>query len=116
MFVERATSDAVIDLGAEGDSPGDLLVFANDVYDETNTHRAGSDQGSCVRTTPDGAYDRAWTLMLEDGQIMVQGLYAESGESVLAITGGTGRYAGVSGQLRVTALTGTNIQFTYELQ
>ena len=35
-YVERATTDAVTDLGAQGDSVGDLLTFANEIYDEHN--------------------------------------------------------------------------------
>ena len=35
-LVERATSDAVIDTGDKGDSAGDLLTFANDLYYEAN--------------------------------------------------------------------------------
>ena len=34
--VERADTDAVTDTGAEGDSVGDILTFANKVYDEKN--------------------------------------------------------------------------------
>ena len=35
--VERATTDTVVDLGAAGDTIGDMLVFGNDVYDSANT-------------------------------------------------------------------------------
>jgi allene oxide cyclase len=116
IVVERATSDTTIDLGETGDSIGDLLVFANDIYDESNTDQIGTDQGSCVRTVPGTAYECAWTLTLADGQIMVQGPFLDSDESVLAITGGTGAYVGVSGQARVRALSDAENQFTYELQ
>jgi len=36
VVVERATSDTVTDLGAEGDSVGDILTCANDIYDQSN--------------------------------------------------------------------------------
>jgi hypothetical protein len=48
--VERATTDAVTDLGPAGDSVGDLLTFANEIYDGANVHKVGTDQGYCVRT------------------------------------------------------------------
>ena len=35
-LVERATTDAVTDLGAKDDSAGDLLTFANEIFDEGN--------------------------------------------------------------------------------
>ena len=33
-LVERATSDAVLDLGEKGDTVGDILTFANEIYDQ----------------------------------------------------------------------------------
>lgn len=114
VVIERATSDTFIDLGEEGESIGDLLAFANDVYDENNETQVGTDQGSCVLTVPGEAYECAWTLTLEDGQIMAQGPFLENAESVLAITGGTGAYVGVTGQLTVRALSEDENEFTYE--
>ena len=45
VVVERATTDTITDLGAKGDSSGDILTFANDIYDESNTNKIGSDNG-----------------------------------------------------------------------
>src|SRR6266550_3320650 len=45
--VERATTDAVTN--GSGDSAGNILTFANDVFDSANANKVGSDQGSCVR-------------------------------------------------------------------
>jgi hypothetical protein len=116
VFVERATSDTAIDLGDEGDSIGDLLAFANDVYDESNTEQVGTDQGSCVLTIPGEAYDCLWTLTLDEGQLMVQGPFLTKEDSVLAITGGTGAYAGARGEMTLHALSDTEFQFTYVIQ
>jgi hypothetical protein len=49
--VERATTDLVVDTGPTGDSSGDLLTFANDLYDG-RTSKVGRDQGSCIGSTP----------------------------------------------------------------
>lgn len=114
VVIEHATSDTLIDLGEEGASIGDMIAFANDVYDETNTDQIGTDQGSCVLTVPGEAYECAWTLTLEEGQIMVQGPFFENSDSTLAITGGTGAFLGVSGQLTVRPLSDTELEFTYE--
>ena len=54
--IEHATTDTTIDLGAKGDSVGDSLVFANDLYDAQDANKVGTDQGSCVRT----ALGKAW--------------------------------------------------------
>lgn len=48
-LVERATTDTVIDLGTTGDSPGDLLTFANEIFDAQNKTKVGSDTGYCIR-------------------------------------------------------------------
>lgn len=116
VLIERATSDQTIDLGDEGDSVGDLLVFANDVYDEANENQVGTDNGSCIRTVAGSTWECAWTVTLDDGQLMVQGPFSDEGESVLAVTGGTGAYVGVDGQLRVEAASESTYRFTFELQ
>lgn len=117
-LVERATTDAVTDLGKKGDSAGDLLTFANEVFDESNAKRVGSDNGWCIRTVAGKAWECFWTLALADGQITVQGPFLDAGDSVLAITGGTGRYAGVSGDMNLHARNaeGTEYDFVYNLQ
>ena len=57
VVIEHATSDATIDLGDEGDSIGDTLVFANDLFDAADATKIGTDQGSCVRTVPGKAWE-----------------------------------------------------------
>ncbi len=57
VVVERATSDTITDLGAKGDSVGDILTFANDIYDESNTNKIGSDNGWCARTVVGEAWE-----------------------------------------------------------
>ena len=117
-LVERATTDAVTDLGKKDDSAGDLLTFANEVFDESNAKRVGSDNGWCIRTVAGKVWECFWTLALADGQITVQGPFLDAGDSVLAITGGTGRYAGVSGDMNLHARNaqGTEYDFVYNLQ
>jgi allene oxide cyclase len=47
--IERATTDTVVDLTANGDSTDDLLTLHNELFEESYTDVAGSDQGECVR-------------------------------------------------------------------
>jgi hypothetical protein len=56
-LVERAANDAVTDTGAEGDSVGDILTFANQIYDEANAAVVGNDNGWCVRTVAGVAWE-----------------------------------------------------------
>jgi hypothetical protein len=64
------------------------------------------------------AWECWWTLWLKDGQVTVQGPFLDSGDSVLAITGGPGKYASARGQMKLHARNekGTEYDFTYELE
>jgi allene oxide cyclase len=98
--VERATTDTPVDLGSPGDSIGDTLTFGNDVYDATNSHVVGRDQGTCFRTNPGQSWECTYTTILAAGAITVQGpFYDDLRDSELSITGGTGRYANARGSL-----------------
>jgi hypothetical protein len=48
----------------------------------------------------------------------VQGPFYDKGDSVLAITGGTGKYAGARGEMKLHYRNekGTEYDFVYELQ
>ncbi len=116
-LVERATSDAVLDTGAQGDSAGDILTFANEVYDEANAAKVGDNNGWCIRTAPGKAWECFWTLTLAAGQITVEGPFLDGKDSVLAVTGGTGEYAGARGEMQLHARNaqGTEYDFKYNL-
>jgi allene oxide cyclase len=116
-LVEHATTDAVTDLGAKGDSAGDLLTFANPIYDEANAKQLGDDNGWCIRTVPGKAWECFWTLSLADGQITVEGPFLDAGDSTLAVTGGTGKYAGARGEMALHArdAKGSEYDFVYSL-
>ena len=116
-LVERATSDTVTDLGDEDDSVGDLLTFANTVYDAANKSQVGTDNGWCIRTVVGEAWECFWTLTLGDGQITVEGPFFDARDSVLAVTGGTGAYSGVRGEMKLHARNadGSEYDFGYAL-
>jgi allene oxide cyclase len=113
--VERAANDTITDLGAEGDSVGDILTFANEVYDENNEVQSGIDNGYCVRTVVGSTWECNWTVQLESGSITVEGPFYDVGDSALAITGGTGAFADARGQMLLHARNdeGSEYDFTY---
>jgi allene oxide cyclase len=116
--VERATTDAVIDIGGTGDTIGDILAFGNDLYDASNAEVVGRDQGSCIRTNPGSSWECTWTNLLDDGAITVQGPFPDSLEdSELAIIGGTGEYASATGTMTLHSRNeaGTEFDFTFHL-
>lgn len=117
-MVEHATTDAVTDTGAAGDSVGDILTFANEVFDADDKNKIGTDQGVCFRTVAGKAWECFWTVSLDKGQITVEGPFLDKGDSVLAITGGTGEYADAEGEMALSAIgtEGKAYNFVYKLK
>jgi hypothetical protein len=117
VVVERPVGETTLDLGAKGDSVGDLLVFANKVYDAGNKTQVGTDQGYCVRTIVGKSWECFWTLSLAGGQITVEGPFLDTGDSLMVVTGGTGKYAGAKGSMKLHPrdATPTGYDFTYDL-
>ena len=114
--IEHATSDTTTDTGASGDSVGDILTFANDVFDATNATKAGADQGYCVRVVAGTSYECTWTTFLPGGQIVVAGPFYDAKDSTLAITGGTGRYRDARGTMELHARSGgTEFAFVFHV-
>jgi Allene oxide cyclase len=114
--IEHATTDATTDTGAAGDSAGDLLTFANDVFDKTDTNKVGTDQGYCVRVVPGTSYECNFTTMLAKGNIVVEGPFYDSQDSLLAITGGTGRYRNARGTMELESReNGTKFAFIFHI-
>lgn len=116
--VERAITDTVVDTGPKGDSLGDLLAFGNPIYTANNTARIGSDQGSCIRTKIGTAWECSWTVTLPGGSLVVEGPFYDSADSVLAITGGTGKWATARGQMKLHArdAAGSSYDFSYDIR
>ena len=116
--VEHATSDQTAHIGKADDNRGDVLTFANDVFDAANKTKVGGDQGFCIRIVTGKSYECLWTLTLAGGQITVEGPYLDAGDSVLAVTGGTGKYSNVRGQMTLHSrdAKGSEYDFNYALQ
>lgn len=116
--VERATTDTVTDIGAVGDSPGDILTFANEIYDAPNAKLVGHNNGWCIRIVVGQSWECFWTLTLDRGQITVEGPYYDGKDSVLAVTGGTGAFDDVRGEMALHARNeqGTEYDFVYALE
>jgi allene oxide cyclase len=115
--IEHAKTDTTIDLGAKGDSVGDLLTFANPLMSSDDKTEIGKDQGYCIRVIAGKSWECFWTAIFKDGQITVEGPFYDSGDSVMAVTGGTGKYAGARGSMTLHARDAkdTAFDFTYKL-
>jgi hypothetical protein len=119
--VEHAETDTIRHIGPakEEDSVGDVLAFANPVFDSADKKQVGTDNGSCVRTAVGKAWECIWTLTVSEGQLTVEGPFFDAGkDSQLAITGGTGTYNEARGEMTLHARNPeeTEYDFTYEIQ
>ena len=117
--IEHADTDTLQQVGPanEKDSIGDVLGFANPLYDSANKKQVGSDNGSCIRTAVGKAFECIWTASVAGGQLTVEGPFYDAKDSVLAITGGTGDYNEAWGEMKLHARNaqGTEYEFTYEI-
>jgi hypothetical protein len=116
--VEHAATDATASVGKAKDNAGDILTFANPVFDAANKKQVGTDNGFCIRTVVGKAYECHWTLILKDGQITTDGPFHDAGDTTLAVTGGTGKYAGAKGEMVLHArdAKGSAYDFRYTLR
>ena len=116
--IEHATSDTTAHVGTARDNPGDILAFANDLYDAADQTKIGTDQGFCIRVAVGKSFECVWTASVPGGQITVEGPFLDDGDSVLAVTGGTGKFADVRGEMALHARNakGTAYDFDYKLQ
>ena len=58
-----------------------------------------------------------WTLRLKEGQITIEGPFYDAGDSVMAVTGGTGKYVGAKGSMKLHSrdAKGSSYDLVYEL-
>jgi Allene oxide cyclase barrel like domain len=113
--IEHPTTDVTTDTGAAGDSAGDLLTFANEVFDAKDSAKVATDNGYCVRTVAGQAYECNWTTSLPKGQITVEGPFYDTKDSTLAITGGTGSYRHVRGTMDLKSMGDGKFAFVFHL-
>jgi len=115
--IEHAVTDATAPIGKAKDNRGDVLTFANPIFDSTNKKQIGTDNGFCIRTVAGKAYECSWITSLADGQITVEGPFHDAGDTTLAVTGGAGKYSGAKGSLLLHArdANGTEYDFKFSL-
>jgi allene oxide cyclase len=115
--VEHAVTDTEVPSGGGADVTGNLLTFHNKVYNRSDTHVVGRDQGVCTRIDPAaGTWECNWTTFLKGGQINVDGPFSDFHNTTLAITGGTGHYRNARGQMLLKSRdNGAKYDFIFQL-
>jgi allene oxide cyclase len=117
--IEHATTDTVIDTDQSGsDTTGDLLTFHNAIFDASDTHHVGRDQGDCIRiNVARGTWECRWVTWVGDGSLTVEGPFYDTHDSVLAITGGTGAFRNARGSMLLKARDGgTKFDFIFSVE
>lgn len=109
--------------GVPNGAVGDLILFTNKIYDGTLQMRLGISAGTCtlIKYYPekDGQrYEASFSFYFGDyGHISMQGAYLTFEDSFLAVTGGTGIFAGVYGTVKLHQITFPNkFLYTFYLQ
>jgi allene oxide cyclase len=117
-LIEHATTDATAHIGKDADNRGDVLTFSNDVFDAANKTKLGTDQGYCVRIVVGQSFECIWTLTLAGGQITTEGPFLDAGDSMMAVTGGTGKYASARGEMKLHSrdAKGSEYDFLYSVK
>lgn len=103
VVVAQTVRFKFIDLDRHGESPGDKVIIKDAVWNETQTERVGTDWIVC---TLDFGTTAVCTVAVKiNGRGTLTGTGAPNlqvGSFVFPVTGGTGDFQHVTGQVRVT--------------
>ena len=106
----KTNFERFINEGKRGISPGDTILFVDAQFDTETCEKAGQLIGNLqiIKNvgTENAIFDGGFTLILGDGKIVAGGASKFSdfaGDApVFAVTGGTGAYRDVSGEISIT--------------
>lgn len=97
---------------------GDMYVYSYDLVDE-NGRRAGDGGGHCQTVDIAGTTITQQCVIsnrLAGGQITAAALWERGKDLDMTITGGTGAYAGVRGELRATEIGSPNEMYRFTIR
>jgi hypothetical protein len=116
VFIEKSTAGTFVDVDKSGAAPtvGDVFVFQADLFDAATNAKVGTVEGHCMVITA-SLSDCDASGILAGGQIRVSGATTEAKVNVLAVTGGTGIYRNVSGQITTETIDDNTNKDTLEL-
>jgi hypothetical protein len=109
VVIAREVDFTVIDVGPQGDSPGDAIVFTDDLFDQAG-RRIGHDQARCTIMFRGDVLCDATFVLAGRGQLTIEGATL-----TFAVTGGTGEFKKARGQLHETFLPTGEFRFAFTL-
>ena len=116
VFIEKSTAGTFVDVDKSGAAPtvGDVFVFQSDLFDAATNAKVGTTEGHCT-VISESLSDCDASGILAGGQIRVEGAATDAKVTVLAVTGGTGIYRNVSGQITIETIDDSTSKDTLEL-
>jgi hypothetical protein len=103
------TEASFLDLGAQGDSLGDQIVFSNKLTQDGK--QVGHEGAVCIKISVERNEAQCnATFVFPDGQITGQALvtYGSLAPYFAAITGGTGKYDDAKGEVQIRPVSATS--------
>jgi allene oxide cyclase len=114
--IDKVTTASVVDIGDPGDSVGDIRTSHDHLYDGSGK-LIGRTLSDCTRVRPNtGAWECRWTIqILGKGSLTLEGPILDRGNSVLAVTGGTGAFLSARGQVLLRQKSSSRWGLRFEL-
>jgi hypothetical protein len=109
-FEGRPTlANSTVDVGQQGASPGDQLIFSDELYrtadsqgdGQNSSEKIGQADGRCTLIDPSSErFICTVVSSFENGTIVTEGVLGnnENSPNTSSVTGGTGEYRGVTGE------------------
>jgi allene oxide cyclase len=109
VVIAREVDFTIIDVGPRGDTPGDTIVFTDDLFDQAG-RRIGRDQAHCTIMFRGDVLCDASFVIAGRGQLLIHGVGL-----TFAVTGGTGEFKKARGQMHETFLPTGEFRFAFTL-
>jgi hypothetical protein len=109
VVIAREVDFTIIDVGPQGDSPGDAMAFTDDLFDQAG-RRIGRDQAHCTIMFRGDVLCDASFVIAGRGQLLIHGVGL-----TFAVTGGTGEFKKARGQMHETFLPTGEFRFAFTL-
>jgi hypothetical protein len=114
ILVARTVREAEVDVPPENFSPGDFFLFEDRLFDSSGTRAVGRDSGRCELGIQTFSCE-ATAQVTGKGKIRVAGSLFSENDAVLPVTGGTGAYEGVGGQVSIFEQAGDSTLLVFHL-